>query len=51
MRRDEMLKTPAAANTMLKTMRQLFLFVVRHDLHDTGVDIEDALSLSEGIDL
>jgi site-specific recombinase XerD len=36
MRRDEMLKTPSAANTMIKTMRQLFRFAVRYDLHDTN---------------
>ncbi len=35
-RRDEMIKTPAAANTMIKTMRQLFRFAVRYDLHDTN---------------
>jgi integrase len=28
--------TPAAANTMIKTMRQPFRFAVRYDLHDTN---------------
>ncbi len=36
MRRDEMLNTPSAANTMIKTMRQLFRFAVRYDLHDNN---------------
>ncbi|SEO08184.1 Phage integrase family protein [Palleronia pelagia] len=28
--------TPAAANTMIKTLRQLFRFATRYDLHDTN---------------
>ncbi|MGQ3486877.1 tyrosine-type recombinase/integrase [Roseovarius pacificus] len=35
-RRDAMMGTPAAANTMIKTVRQLFKFAVRYDLHDTN---------------
>jgi site-specific recombinase XerD len=29
-------RLPSAANTMIKTMRQLFRFSVRCDLHDTN---------------
>jgi len=36
MRRDEMMSTPSAANTMIKTLRQLFRFAVRYDLHDSN---------------
>ena len=50
MRRDEMMKTPAAANTMLKTMRQLFRFAVRYDLHDTNpaAQVEYLTTSAEG---
>ena len=33
-RRDAMMDTPSAANTMIKTLRQLFRFAARYDLHD-----------------
>ncbi len=32
-RRDAVMNTPAAANTMIKVLRQLFRFAVRYDLH------------------
>ena len=35
-RRDAMMHTPSAANTMIKTLRQLFKFATRYDLHDTN---------------
>ncbi|WP_299201062.1 site-specific integrase [uncultured Tateyamaria sp.] len=35
-RRDAMMSTPAAANTMIKTLRQLFRFAIRYDLHDSN---------------
>jgi integrase len=35
-RRDAVMDTPAAANTMIKVLRQLFCFAVRYDLHDSN---------------
>jgi integrase len=35
-RRDAVMDTPAAANTMIKVLRQLFRFAVRYDLHDSN---------------
>lgn len=35
-RRDAMMDTPAAANTMIKVLRQVFKFAVNYDLHDTN---------------
>jgi site-specific recombinase XerD len=35
-RRDAVMNTPAAANTMIKVLRQLFRFAVRYDLHDSN---------------
>jgi integrase len=35
-RRDAVMETPAAANTMIKVLRQLFRFAVRYDLHDSN---------------
>jgi integrase len=35
-RRDVVMDTPAAANTMIKVLRQLFRFAVRYDLHDSN---------------
>lgn len=34
--RGAMIDTPAAANTMIKTMRQLFRFAIRYDFHDSN---------------
>jgi len=49
-RRDEMMATPEAANTMIKVLRQLFRFAVRYDHHDTNpaADVELLKSSSEG---
>ncbi len=35
-RRDAVMNTPAAANTMIKVLRQLFRFAVIYDLHDNN---------------
>lgn len=35
-RRDAVMETPAAANTMIKVLCQLFRFAVRYDLHDSN---------------
>ncbi len=35
-RRDAVMNTPAAANTMIRVLRQLFRFAVRYDLHDSN---------------
>lgn len=35
-RRDSMMGTPAAANTMIKVLRQVFKFAVNYDPHDTN---------------
>ncbi len=49
-RRDEMVKTPEAANTLIKVLRQLFRFAVRYDHHDTNpaADVELLKSNSDG---
>lgn len=49
-RRDEMLATPEAANTMVKVLRQLFRFAVIYDLADANPakDVELLKSSSEG---
>lgn len=35
-RRDEMMATPEAANSMVKALRQLFRFAIRYDHHDAN---------------
>ena len=35
-RRDEMMDTPEAANSMVKALRQLFRFAIRYDHHDAN---------------
>jgi integrase len=35
-RRDAIMDTPAAANSLIKTLRQLFRFAIRYDLHETN---------------
>jgi hypothetical protein len=35
-RRDAVMETPAVANTMIKVLRQVFRFALRHDLHDSN---------------
>lgn len=49
-RRDEMLATPEAANSMVKVLRQLFRFAITYDLADTNPakDVELLKSSSEG---
>lgn len=49
-RRDEMMATPEAANSMVKVLRQLFRFAVRYDHHDTNpaAEVELLKSSSEG---
>lgn len=49
-RRDEMMETPEAANSMVKTLRQLFRFAVTYDLADANPakDVELLKSNPEG---
>jgi len=52
-RRDEMMVTPEAANTMVKVLRQLFRFAVIYDLADTNPakDVELLKSNHDGVPL
>lgn len=49
-RRDEMIATPEAANSLVKVLRQLFRFALRYDHHDfnPAADVELLRSNSEG---
>lgn len=49
-RRDDLMATPEAANTMVKALRQLFRFAVRYDHLETNpaADVELMRSKSEG---